>query len=82
MRIGYMVDLIHRFNNIKRNSINQVEKIDALNRLIADMEEAFEIPVDDSYAMKEFKKNNEFLFNLYVEAKDEREVSIDAVGVY
>ncbi|MGN8647922.1 hypothetical protein ACTNEO_05205 [Gracilibacillus sp. HCP3S3_G5_1] len=82
MRIGYMIDLIHRFNNIKRSSINQVEKIDSLNRLIADIEEAFEIPTDDSFAMKEFKKNNDFLFNFYTEVKDEREATADAMGAY
>ncbi|WP_091480216.1 hypothetical protein [Gracilibacillus orientalis] len=82
MRIGYMIDLIHRFNSIKRSSVNQLEKIDSLNRLISDMEEAFEIPTDDSYAMREFKKNNEFLFNFYMEVKDQREVTADAMVTY
>ncbi|SFL39585.1 hypothetical protein SAMN04487943_101338 [Gracilibacillus orientalis] len=77
-----MIDLIHRFNSIKRSSVNQLEKIDSLNRLISDMEEAFEIPTDDSYAMREFKKNNEFLFNFYMEVKDQREVTADAMVTY
>ncbi|MGP4038361.1 hypothetical protein ACTWP4_00420 [Gracilibacillus sp. D59] len=80
--IGRMVDVIGRFNRIKYYSIDNQEKVESLERMITDLEEAFEIPVNDSYALKEFKKNNDFLYNIYMEIKEEREMTLDAMVTY
>ncbi|MFC4387489.1 hypothetical protein ACFOZ1_06640 [Gracilibacillus marinus] len=79
MRIGYMVDIIHRFNNIKHYSYNNAEKLESLNRLVSDVEEACEIPVGDPYAMKEFQKNNSFLYEYYQSILEERETALNAI---
>ena len=77
MRPGYMVDLIHRFNNIKRNSYDLEKKLESLNQLISDVEEACEMPIDDNEAMQEFIKNNVFLYNVYLDFIEEREETED-----
>ncbi|WP_018934465.1 hypothetical protein [Gracilibacillus lacisalsi] len=79
--IGRMVDVIGRFNRIKYYSIDNQVKVESLERMITDLEDAFEIP-NDPYALKEFKKNNDFLYNLYMEIKAEKEETQSAMVSY
>jgi hypothetical protein len=73
MRIGYMMDIIHKINRIKTHDFNNHEKLILLNELIAEFESVCEIPVDDPKALKEFKKSNKLLYQTYRKALQARE---------